>query len=323
MRPSSRKTSALAALGCLFGAAAAWSHVGPHPPAKPPPPLKVPALSPGTFGKGDPVPNRFDSTTGLSSGGIAYAWTVDAVGNFTAPLSGIVGASSWSDPVSLSAGEGWTRASAWVALSLRSPSRVTVRLSAKAGVPDPLGILPGETGGAELRPAFTLYSGWQETGPDETTYANGGDVPWAGALRYLGHTASPVTGAVTQSFELPAGLYTLALGGVHPGGFDPGRQGYEATVSILSRAAPATVLTKSRFAAKGKTYRLKGRFGNPGSAALLAVQQGKRTRFFPAKGGAWSVALAGLKPGRNDFYLTAVSKDGRVSPRKKVTIFRK
>lgn len=306
--------------------AAAWvrSHPGAHPPPPPPPrPVKPPPLSPGTFGKGDPHPNAIDSDTGLSSGGVAYDWTVSAVGHLTASLQGIVGASSWSNPDAPTPDTGTTRAASWVALELRSPSRVTIRLSPKGDVLDPFGQLPGETGGADLRPAFTLYSGWQATGADEPNFPNRGVVPWAPDLSYLSHAAS-ADGPVEASFELPAGLYSIALGGVGPAGtFDPGRQGYGASVSILSRALPAKVAPRgSRFLIRRGSHSLRGRFINPGSAALLAVQQNRRTRFLPARGPAWSVVVRGLRPGINHVYLTAVSHDGRVSPRRRIVIIR-
>lgn len=308
---------------CLLGVAEAWSHPGDHHPPPPPKPIKPPPFSPGTYGKGDPVPNRFDTDAGQTTGGIAYAWTIEAVGNLTANLSGIVGASSWSDPEILSLGEGWTRASSWVALRLRSPSRVTVRIDRASGISDPLALLPGGVGGSGLRPAFTLYRGWQQAGAEEAIYPSQGAVPWAPSLSYLSHASGNGGGTVTAAFELPAGLYSLSLGGIGEPGFDEGRQGYVASVSILSRALPASVIVKGRFSTRKKRYRLKGRFRNPDSAALLAVQQNKKTRFHQAKGSAWSVMISGLKPDRNYLYLTAVSHDGRVSPRKRVIVIRR
>jgi hypothetical protein len=304
---------------CLVAAAVAWSHSGPHAPK----PVQPPAITPGSVAKGDPVPNGIDSGSGETTGGIAYAWTVSAVGNLNAALNGIVGASSWSDPESLSADEGRTRSSSWVALRLRFPSLVTIRLSRAANIPDPLGILPGDTGGGDLRPAFTVYSGWQESGSDSTTYPNKSSIPWAGSLSYHSHAIDDGSGTVEASIELPAGDHSIALGGIGTVGFDEGRQGYGADLSILSRALPASILTKgSRFKTSKKAFRLTGRFGNAGSAAFVAIQQDKKTTFLPANGGAWSADLKGLKPGLNHIYITAVSHDGKISSRRKITITR-
>jgi len=319
---STRKTRSVAALTCTLAVAVAWSHVGHHPAPKPPPPIRPPALSPGVFGKGDPTPNRFDTATGLSAGGLAYTWTVNAVGNFNARLTGVVGASSWSDPGSLPAGEGWTRASSWVALRLRSPSRVTIRLSRAAGIIDPLGILPGETGGDDLVPAFALYSGWQGAGAEGIRYPGTASIPWATALTYRFHQRDDGDGIVEGAYILPAGLYTLALGGVGGTGFDAGRQGYVANLSILSRAVPASVWVTARHISKRNTYQLRGRFLNPSSAALLVVQQNGRTRFLPARSASWAVSVSGLKPGANYVYVAAISHDRRVSARKRITIIR-
>lgn len=305
---------------CLVAAAVAWSHSGPHAPK----PVQPPAITPGSVAKGDPVPNGIDSGSGETTGGIAYAWTVSAVGNLNAALNGIVGASSWSDPESLSADEGRTRSSSWVALRLRFPSLVTIRLSRAANIPDPLGILPGDTGGGDLRPAFTVYSGWQESGSDNTTYPNKSSIPWAGSLSYHSHALDDGSGSVEASIELPAGDYSIALGGIGTDGFDEGRQGYEAGLSILSRALPATILTKgSRIKTSKKKYRLTGRFGNADSAAFIAIQQNKKTKLYRANGAAWSANIAGLKPGVNYIYVTAISLDGKISSRKRITITRK
>ena len=305
---------------CLVAAAVAWSHSGPHAPK----PVQPPAIAPGSVAKGDPVPNGIDSGSGETTGGISYAWTVSAVGNLNAALNGIVGASSWSDPESLSHDEGHTRASSWVALRLRFPCLVTIRLSRAANIPDPLGILPGDTGGEDLRPAFTIYSGWQESGSDSTIYPNKSSIPWAGSLSYHSHAIDNGSGTVEASIELPAGDYSIALGGIGTVGFDEGRQGYEADLSILSRALPATILTKgSRIKTSKKKYRLTGRFGNADSAAFIAIQQNKKTKLYRANGAAWSANIAGLKPGVNYIYVTAISLDGKISSRKKITITRK
>jgi hypothetical protein len=318
-----RLASVLALALALVGVVWVQSHPGPHPPPPPPPPpVKPPPLSPGFFLRGDPHPNAWDTDTGLSTGGIRYSWRIEAVGTLSAPLEGVVGALSWSDPESATPNTGWTRSAGWVALRLRSPSRVTIRLAPKAGVVDIFGQLPDETAGPDLRPAFTLYSGWQATGADETTYPNRGPIPWAPSLTYISHSAS-ADGPVEASFELPAGLYTIALGGNGASGFDPGRQGYGATVSILSRARPALVAPRgARFTTRRASHTLRGRFLNPQSAALLAVQQGKRTRFIRANGPSWSVVVRGLRPGINHVFLTAISHDGRTSTRRRIVIIR-
>ena len=314
------ETIRLSAAALYFVAAAvAWSHPGAHPPK----PVRPPAISPGSFGKGDPVPNGFDSEAGVTTGGISYAWTGSSVGNLTANLSGIVGASSWSDPEASSLADGTTRACSWVALRLRVPSLVTLRVSRSPNIPDPLGLLPGDTGGGDLRPAFTIYSGWQESGADATSYPNQDDIPWAPALRYLSHVEDEGDGTVETSVTLPPGNYSIAIGGIGAPGFDAGRQGYEANFSILSRALPAAILTKgSRFKAVKKSFRLSGRFLNPDSAAFVAIQQNKKTRFIPASGSNWVANLTGLKPGINIIYVTAISHDGKMSSRRKITITR-
>ena len=308
------------ATSCLIAAAIAWPHSGPHPPK----PVEAPAISPGSFAKGDPVPNRFETETGVSTGGIGYAWTVSSVGNLTAPLSGIVGASSWRDPRALSPGEGSTRACSWVALRLRVPSLVTIRLARAGNVPDPLGLLPGDNGGAVLRPAFTLYSGWQESGADQARYPNQGNLPWAPALTYITHLEDEGDGIVASSVTLSAGDYSIAFGGIGGPGFDPGRQGYQATLTILSRAIPASIVTTGkRFKTSKKKFRLAGRFLNAESAAFVAIQQNKKTSFLVADGSNWIANLTGLKPGVNYLYLTAISHDGSASSRQKITIIRK
>jgi hypothetical protein len=304
---------------CLVAVAVAWSHPGAHPPK----PVQPPAISPGSAGKGDPVPNGVDTETGATTGGISYAWTVSSVSNLTANLSGIVGASSWRDPEASSPADGTTRASSWVALRLRVPSLVNFRVSRSSNIPDPLGLLPGDTGGGDLRPAFTLFSGWQESGADATSYPNRADIPWASALRYLNHFEDEGDGTVEASVTLPAGNYSIAIGGIGSPGFDAGRQGFGANLAIFSRALPASILTTgSRFKTSKKSFRLSGRFLNPESAVFIAIQQNKKTSFIPASGSTWSSLITGLKPGINTVYVTAISHDGKMSSRKKITITR-
>lgn len=317
-------SAVLLAASCLVPASRLRSHPGPHPPPRAPAPVVAPALSPGAFGKGDPLINGFQSDLGITTGGIAYEWTVSAVGTFSAHLAGIVGASSWSDPEQLSVGEGRTRAASWVALNLRFPSRVGIRLSRAPGVTDPLAPLPDGTGGDTLRPAFTLYSGWHENGSDEAGFANQGAISWAPVLVYRAHQTGGEEGTASASYELPAGRYTLVFGGLgEEGGFDRGRQGYEADLDILSRAAPASLVAAPKARTKRSVHTLRGRFRHPASAAYLAVQFKGRTRFLPARGPRWSVRIPGLRRGPNYVYVTAVSWDGRLSPRKRILIHRR
>jgi hypothetical protein len=184
-----------------------------------------------TLTLGDPGPD-----------GIVYRWTVSELG--AADNSGAmvrhVGALSFNDPINAGDpdGTGWTHTSDWVAFELLTPASVSIQLDRTPGVPNGT-----DVAGDQLYPAFALYSGWDNDDGDHHVYNNSGNFGWAEDLNYIGNepNAGGAT-SVTKSFDLVAGLYSIALGGNPPGSIGSGRQGYTATITTQPVPEPSALV---------------------------------------------------------------------------------
>lgn len=196
----------------------------------------------------DPNPN----------GGIGYEWTVQLNDEETVQFTRHVGVKSWNEPANPPGLKGWTHTSDWVALTLTEATKLTIQVERTASVP----INATTTAGNSLFPAFTLFSGQQNSGAPDAEwhqYNNKGNSFWTVDLDYLNHEAnSRAASLVLRTFKLPAGEYSLAIGG-NP--FDPtlvGRHGYTATLFTVSVPEPSTtngLLLVSLGAVLGATYR--------------------------------------------------------------------
>lgn len=180
-----------------------------------------------------------------AAGGVGYTWSISMNDSDTATAVNHVGALSHNDPINFGDAPltGWTHTSNWVALELTAPALLTIDLARKAGVPNGTNIA-----GANLFPAFSLYAGWDNDGGDDHIYNNHGNFAWAEDLTFIGAehnglaegTNSPGSGltSVSQTFNLAAGQYSIALGGNPPNSIGSGRQGYELTLTTV--AVPET-----------------------------------------------------------------------------------
>lgn len=178
-----------------------------------------------TISFSDPTPN-----------GISYEWTVQISNNDTANFSSHVGAFSWNEPANPIGLKGWTHTSNWVALELTQPTRLTVKIDRTAGVPTATGIA-----GNTLYPAFSLFSGWQNNGTEDHQYNNIGNTAWANEITYFSHEDnSGGASSVVRQFVLPAGFYSLAIGGNPPANSPVRREGYTAILSSTPIPEPAT-----------------------------------------------------------------------------------
>ncbi|CUS34277.1 exported hypothetical protein [Candidatus Nitrospira nitrosa] len=178
------------------------------------------------------------------TGGIGYQWTVnmsgyDTTAGSTPNYAGTVGSLSWSDPINAGdpIGTGWTHTSNWTALTLTEAADLTITLAAN---------------GSTLVPAFTLWSGHQQTDNGTPggyhTYNNAGNFDWStqgagydsSSLNYIGNaTASGTDSSITRTFSLGPGLYSLVFGGNPPAGTPGSAVAYQATLSTVP--VPAAV----------------------------------------------------------------------------------
>lgn len=175
--------------------------------------------------------------------GISYEWTVQMDDSDTAQFIRYVGAKSWNEPTNPPGLKGWTHTSNWVALELTRLTKLTVTVEQEADVPISPPINGATIAGNSLTPAFSLYSGWQMTGPEDHQYNTiGNGTPFLTEINYLGHQANEVAASLTsKSFILPAGLYSIAIGSNPPDTTLTGFHGYQATLTTETVPEPGTL----------------------------------------------------------------------------------
>jgi len=194
------------------------------------------------------------------AGGIDYRWTVLMGQDDLATVSRHVGAWAWEDTSLFGTGDtplGWTHNSEWVALKLDVAAFVTLRLENVAGVPNPSPGNPDATAPANLYPGLTIYSGWDndlapQAFADANTdgapvhnwhsYVNRGNIEWAEDLAYFNHLEPNATHVIETTLLMPAGEYTIVIGGKSISTSAEPRQGYLATLSTSAVPEPGSAL---------------------------------------------------------------------------------
>jgi hypothetical protein len=197
---------------------------------------------------------------------------------------------------------------------------VTIRLARKQNVPDG----QGGVGGNILYPAFTLYKNWDGDGGDDHTYNNRGNVAWAEDLVYLRHVENDGTAtSVEMTIVLPAGDYSLALGGNSPSTLSEPKQGYGATIATEPLAKPRLSLSGGPvFRTTERSYTLSGRIGASERAKSIEVSHGGRKRLIPVRGDSWTFVAEPLETRRNVLWLALLDLEGKVVDRIRVVIHR-
>jgi hypothetical protein len=147
--------------------------------------------------------------------GISYEWTVLLAKKQKAELVNFVGAKSWNEPSNPEGGKGWTHTSNWIALRLDEPAVVKITVTRQQGVVNATSGTPSVTRSA-LVPALSLYEGRDDTTENEVhTYNTVGNF-WA-TVEYLASAANEKgKTSVTLKRKLPAGDYSIAVGGNPP-----------------------------------------------------------------------------------------------------------
>lgn len=166
------------------------------------------------------------SFTDPEPGGLGYEWTVRLHRRQTAELVYAVGAKSWNEPSNPEGLKGWTHTANWIALELEEPAAVKLAVIRQQGVVIPAGSTPAAARAA-LVPALSLYRGWDSTtAVEEHTFNNLGNF-WS-TIVYLGSAANAKgKSRVTYRARLPAGRYSIVIGGNPPslgdlGAYPPG-----------------------------------------------------------------------------------------------------
>ena len=223
--------------------------------------------------------------------GIPYSWAIELSANehtHTDPAH--VGAWSWDEDGFPATARGWTHTSAWVKLDLTEAVSLTLTLEALPGVPWPSAEEPDRVAGTNLFPSFSLYRGWDTDAgliknPDGTTldqdhtFNNRGNIEWAEDVTYLDHLDNATAHVATRTWVLPAGHYTVNLGGNSPVTVAEGRQGYRATFQTTPAPTPVVnaVLGPIEFDPVGIPY---------GIGLVLSDNSSAQTT--PDHVGAWS-----------------------------------
>jgi len=190
------------------------------------------------------------------SGGIAYNAGLSLGGTDTGSVSGAVGQWSWQDPAVADENVpngGWGHTSNWIAITLTEPAVLQLTLGRNAAVPQiPSGFYPV----SNYFPSFTLWQNWDtDAAPldfydasmagsagNYHVYPNTANVGWAEDLSYLDHYRnSGSETSVTDSWTLPAGNYTFAVGGLAASSVGASRQGYEAAFSTSPVPEPGSL----------------------------------------------------------------------------------
>ncbi len=197
------------------------------------------------------IAGGFVSPVAFSEIGIPYGLKVQlgATGSAVAPPDH-VGAWSWDEDSFPATAKGWTHTSKFVQLDLTEAATFTLTLSSATGVPWPATDDAARLAGTNLFPSFTLYRGWDTdagvtTNADGTTldqdhtFNNRGNIAWAEDVAYLDHLDNAAFHRVTRTWDLPAGRYTINLGGNSPVTLAEGRQGYRATLTTSPAAGIA------------------------------------------------------------------------------------
>jgi hypothetical protein len=204
-----------------------------------------------------PAPAHEPEPIDFSESGIPYAWLVEIESGEVAALpADHIGAWSWDEDTFPETARGWTHTSKFVKLDLTSDAAVTLTLRSEADVPWASPEEPDRVAGANLFPSFTLYRGWDTDGPQDHTFNNRGDIEWAEGVTYLDHLDNMNSHTATRTWFLPAGQYTVNLGGNSPATIAEGRQGYVASFAAAPLPVPTTnaVLAAVDFSEFGVPY---------------------------------------------------------------------
>lgn len=146
---------------------------------------------------------------------------------------GTVGSWSWEDS-RLGDGVFWRHQADWIAFNLASPARFRFEAERHA-----------EGDNSLLFPSFTLYSGFNDTAEGSHFASNTSDVQWvtegtpSSILTYLMHHDNSTEGSVLEEIVLPAGDYTLLLGGNAASEDTAVNVNYRATLSAVPIPEPS------------------------------------------------------------------------------------
>jgi len=144
------------------------------------------------------------AAAGSAPGTDGYTWNLalDPADSDTSTFSGTVGSWSWEDAsLGLGNGIGWRHQSDWIAVTLAGDSSLDISMSRNDNVADD-----------KLFPSFTVYRNLTAI-TSSHFFENNANLTWDTNLIHEGHFSNSTLGSVSHSMNLPAGDYTIVLGG--------------------------------------------------------------------------------------------------------------
>lgn len=174
------------------------------------------------------------ATIGNPAGGQGYAYNVslNASDNDTTSFRGTVGSWSWEDESLPGAGNFWRHQSDWLAITLTEDSTLRIEVERDDAVAD-----------IKLFPSFTIYRNFNDTMNGAHFSSNTTDIQWEATsqlLEYVDHHANNTAPGVDESFALPAGDYTILLGGNAESQILAENVNYAATLTASPIPEPAS-----------------------------------------------------------------------------------
>ncbi|MFT6179468.1 MAG: hypothetical protein ACJAQT_001111 [Akkermansiaceae bacterium] len=151
------------------------------------------------------------ATNGSVAGSDGYTWNMvlNSTDHDSTSTVGSVGSWSWEDqdlnenPVLGGNNNiGWRHQSDWIAITLTEATRLTIAAERNDATAD-----------LKLFPSFTVYQNLTSIINNKHFYENDRDLSWDSALTHQGHLANTTLGSITMTMDLPAGDYSLVLGG--------------------------------------------------------------------------------------------------------------
>lgn len=188
---------------------------------------------------GDPAPTINDDFGTQIEGGVPYRWQVILGSEETGLTSGRVSAWSWDEDNQPSTERGWTHNATWIAVTVLVDTWLSIRVENKGDVPT--GGSDPEYYGNNLYPGMTLYTGQDHDGGADHFFNNRGSIVWAEDILYFGHVENSLEHVITQYWYLPAGAYSLVIGGNSPAINAEPSQGYQATFATTNVPEPSTI----------------------------------------------------------------------------------
>jgi hypothetical protein len=188
--------------------------------------VSLPATA-GTVLFADPTPQPVPPPCAINGiltendGGISYEWTVKLGKKDEVEFVRHVGAKSYNEPPPFyePPNTGWTHTSDWVALELTEATKLRIEVERQEGVynvafnPE-TNVVTGQSAARnKLVPALSVYKGWDDTSCEDHRYNTAGNVDWS-TLDFIGNQPNSKGKSVAvYSATLPAGKYSVAIGG--------------------------------------------------------------------------------------------------------------